>query len=166
MYVHVGWGLGVWVVGDMHKEGGLCDLQWQHKDKRPPGLTCRTDTWPCDLSAHAAVKTLPPRLLLQHSVHVEQPITSMCVCLDACVYVCVHVFVHISVCPTFCLGGSRSQTKKRVKKLCSISRRNFWSEEEKLTLIPLCWALGLVLDPPWSTIRPHRHLQWPADVRE
>lgn len=89
-----GRGLGVWVVGDMTataQGGGLCDIQWQHKDRRPPGLICGMNIWPCSLPGRAAEQILSPRLLLQHSVHVEQSITSMCTCV--CVGVCKHLFV-------------------------------------------------------------------------
>lgn len=96
----------------------------------------------------------------------------MCVSVWACV---------CELCTSLCViclvwGGNRSQTKKIGWKNWkeSVQTRNLRNEEEKRTKLTSPWflpcpALGLVFFPlvlPWSTIRPHLHLQWPADVRE
>lgn len=93
------------------------------------------DIWPCSVSAHAAEKTLSPRLLLQHSVHVEQSITSVCECVG--VLACVRVY---KLCTFLCVvrpvwEAVAFQTKKKhekiEKKACSFSRRGSKSDEER-----------------------------------
>lgn len=139
------------------------------------------DIWPCSVSAHAAEKTLSPRLLLQHSVHVEQSITSVCECVG--VLACVRVY---KLCTFLCVvrpvwEAVASQTKKKNMRKLKRKRAHFQEEAPRATRrdkktkleepeFPSLASFRLDFSllqsfPSWCTIGPHLHLQGLADVR-
>lgn len=71
-------------------------------------------------------KTLSPRLLLQHSVHVEQSFTSVCASVWACV---VRVYkLRTSLC-VICLGWEAAVKKKKWKNRLKKLKRKCAQEE-------------------------------------
>lgn len=137
----------------------MCDLTKQEL-KNPQGSISRTDIWPCKLSVHAALKTLPPCFLLQLYM-LSSASQHVCVCVwgGVCVWMCVFE------CYLSCLGGS--QTKN------NIGKRNETSGVKRKPTQPvipiLHQAFGqfpFTLVPLWNTTRPHLRWQWPAPVKE
>ena len=180
-----GRGLGVWVVGDVTAQGWgvLCDLPWQHEDKRPPGLRRRTDIWPCSSRAQRCWKDLAslftsPALCTCRAVHHK----CVCVCVSECVCVCVCVcvwvpIVHICLCHMSCLAALAPETKiirwKNPKEQARFQEVTSGAETMKMTqpkspCYLRCPAVGLVFLPSMehnqATLAPFSdHLMWESD---